>query len=110
MKLRALCDTQRSTKSITSLLCSAKPTRSPKAENGGAEGSKPEVSAVPKHRDRAKGRGGNQGTAKAIAKKPTQSSNLSSAKGSTALPPATTQRRAPGQQRQLLPLPKICSK
>ncbi|KFP12745.1 Uncharacterized protein C1orf94, partial [Egretta garzetta] len=119
MKLRALCNTQLSAKSIfTSLLCSAKPHKSSKGLEDGSvtgahstEGSKLEVPFLLKYTDPAKGVG-NQVAAeetKAV-KELVQNGTFSSAKSSTALLSTTAaESQATGQKQQLPSFAKICS-
>ncbi|KAK4808981.1 hypothetical protein QYF61_016400 [Mycteria americana] len=120
MKLRALCDTQLSAKSvITSLLCSAKSHKNSKGLEDGSvtgarsmEGSKLEVPFLLKYTDTAKG-AGNPVTAEEtkVEKEFIEDSVLSSAKSSTAVSSTTTaESQATGQKQQPPPFAKICSK
>ncbi|KAM7083327.1 LOW QUALITY PROTEIN: uncharacterized protein C1orf94 homolog [Ciconia maguari] len=120
MKLRALCDTQLSAKSvITSLLCSAKSHKNSKGLEDGSvtgahsmEGSKLEVPFLLKYTDTAKG-AGNPVTAEEtkVEKEFIEDSVLSSAKSSTSVSStATAESQAMGQKQQPPPFAKICSK
>ncbi|KFR03551.1 Uncharacterized protein C1orf94, partial [Nipponia nippon] len=119
MKLRALCDTQLSAKSIiTSLLCSAKSHKNSKGMEDSSmtgthstEGSKLEVPFLLKDTDTAKG-AGSQVTAeetKAV-KEFVQNSMFSSAKSSIAVSSTAAESQGTGQKQQLPPFAKICSK
>ncbi|KAM6043589.1 uncharacterized protein C1orf94 homolog [Theristicus caerulescens] len=120
MKLRALCDTQLSAKSvITSLLCSAKSHKNSKGPEDGSmtgtqsmEGSNLEVPFLLEDTDTAKGAGSQVMAEKTkVVKEFIQNSMFSSAKSSTAVSSTTTaESQATGQKQQLPPFAKICSK
>ncbi|KFO07690.1 Uncharacterized protein C1orf94, partial [Balearica regulorum gibbericeps] len=120
MKLRALCDTQLSAKSvISSLLCSAKSHKNSKGLEDGSmtgtcstEGSKLLVPFLLKHTDAARGEG-NQVTAEEtkVVTEFVQNSTFSSARSSTATSTtAAAESQATGQNQLLPPFAKICSK
>ncbi|KFP92261.1 hypothetical protein N311_02891, partial [Apaloderma vittatum] len=113
MKLRALCDAHLSSKSVTSsLLRSAKSHKNSKEDESttgahGTEGNKLELPFALKDTDPAKG-AGNQGMAEEakVARCSLPNSMLSSAKSRT----AAAESQATGQEQQLSPSAKICSK
>uniref|UniRef100_A0A8C8EAB7 Uncharacterized protein n=1 Tax=Otus sunia TaxID=257818 RepID=A0A8C8EAB7_9STRI len=118
MKLRALCDSQLSAKSvITSLLHSAKPHKNSKGLEDSSmtgdhstESSKPVLPFMLEYTDTARNVG-NQVVPKEtkVVKEFIQKSTLRSAKNSAALSSTTAASPAAGQKQQLSPLAKICS-
>ncbi|KFU83439.1 hypothetical protein M959_00055, partial [Chaetura pelagica] len=119
MKLRALCDAQLSAKPLlTSLRCSAKAHKNPKgledtgstAGTGSSESSKLEVPLLLQHQDGAGDTEQQVGAEETQAGKEASQTSTSSSTSSTAGSSTAAESQAAGQEQQLPPFGKTCSR